>query len=147
MSKKEFFQTAFIQFFVIVTLINVVMFILGMIFRPDEKLGYEAFLSPIMYAAFSMIPVVLTYSPRELSAKQMILRQVLKLLAIEGIMIAIGIGGSPELAKQPLLVISFALSVFIIFILVMFISWILDLGQAKQMNMDLENYQKRISHI
>lgn len=145
MSKQEFLKTAFIQFFIIATLINVVMCVLGSIFRPDVQFGYEAFMAPVIYATFSMIPVLLTYSSRELSVKQMMFRQVLKLLAIEGIMIAIGLGETEELAEQPMLVVSFVLSVFIIFVLVSVISWILDLGQAKQMNIDLENYKKRIN--
>lgn len=147
MSKKEYFRIAFAQFFIIVTLINIVMFVLGTIYRPDERFGYDAFLSPIIYAACSMIPVVLTYSKKELSAKQMILRQTLNLLVIEIIMIGIGFSGSAEFKEQPLLVVSFALSVFLIYVLVIFISWILDLGQARQMNIDLENYKKRIQQL
>ena len=143
MSRREFFKVALMQFFIIVTLINVVMAVLGVIFRPDERFGYDAFLAPLIYAACSMIPVLLTYSKRELTVKQMIIRQVLNLLAIEAIMIGIGLSGSNVLREQPLLVVSLALSVFIIFVLVLVISWILDLGQAKQMNIDLENYQKR----
>lgn len=143
MSRREFLRIAFTQYFIIVTLINVVMFALGVIYRPDERFGYEAFLAPLIYAACSMIPVLLTYSKKELSVKQMILRQVLNLVAIEGIMIGIGLSGSPELVKQPLLVVSFAVSVFLIYLFVMILSWVLDLGQAKQMNMDLENYKKR----
>lgn len=49
-----------------------------------------------------------------------------------------------DLIKEPLLIVSFAFSVFFVFVLVMVISWVLDLGQAKQMNMDLDNYKKRI---
>lgn len=143
MSRREFFKVALMHFFIIVTLINVVMAVLGMIFRPDERLGYDAFLAPLIYAACSMIPVLLTYSKRELTVKQMIIRQVLNLLAIEAIMMGIGLSGSNVFREQPLLVVSLALSVFIIFVLVLVISWILDLGQAKQMNIDLENYQKR----
>ena len=143
MSRREFFKIALMQFFIIVTLINVVMAVLGMIFRPDERFGYDAFLAPLIYAACSMIPVLLTYSKRELTVKQMIIRQVLNLLAIEAIMIGIGLSGSNVFREQPMLVVSFALSVFIIFVLVLVISWILDLGQARQMNIDLENYQKR----
>ena len=143
MSRREFFKVALMQFFIIVTLINVVMAVLGVIFRPDERFGYDAFLAPLIYAACSMIPVLLTYSKRELTVKQMIIRQVLNLLAIEAIMIGIGLSGSNVLREQPLLVVSLALSVFIIFVLVLVISWILDLGQAKQMNIDLENYKKR----
>lgn len=144
MNKREYFRTAFAQYFIIVTLINVVMFVLGTIFRPNDRFGYEAFLSPLIYAACSMIPIILTYSKKELSVKQMFFRQVLNLLAIEGIMIGIGLSGSSIFYEQPLLVVSFALSVFIIFILVLVISWVLDLGQARQMNIDLENYKKRM---
>ena len=144
MNKREYFRTAFAQYFIIVTLINVVMFVLGTIFRPNDRFGYEAFLSPLIYAACSMIPIILTYSKKELSVKQMFFRQVLNLLAIEGIMIGIGLSGSSIFYEQPLLVVSLALSVFIIFILVLVISWVLDLGQARQMNIDLENYKKRM---
>ena len=144
MSRREYFRIAFNQFFIIVTLINVVMFVLGTIYKPDERFGYDAFLAPIIYAACSMIPVLLTYSKKELTVKQMLLRQVLNLLAIEAIMIGIGLAGSVVLFEQPLLIVSFALSVFLVFVLVMVISWILDLGQARQMNLDLEEYKKRM---
>ena len=144
MTKREYYKVAFTQFFIIVTLINVVMFVLGMIYQPDARFGYDAFLSPIIYAACSMLPVLLTYSKKELSVKQMFFRQVLNLLAVEGIMLGIGLVGSAELASHPALVASFALSVFVIYVLVMIISWVLDLGQAKQMNIDLENYKSRI---
>lgn len=143
MNKREFFRTAFIQFFIIVTLINVVMFALGMMFRPDDRFGYDAFLAPLIYAACSMIPILLTYSAKELSVKQMIFRQALKVFAIEVIILGIGLSGTTELADQPLLVVSLALAVFLIFVLVTIISWVLDLNQARQMNMDLENYKKR----
>lgn len=143
MNKREFFRTAFIQFFIIVTLINVVMFALGMMFRPDDRFGYDAFLAPLIYAACSMIPILLTYSAKELSVKQMIFRQALKVFAIEVIILGVGLSGTTELADQPLLVVSLALAVFLIFVLVTIISWVLDLNQARQMNMDLENYKKR----
>lgn len=142
MDRRDFFRTAFIQFFIIVTLINIVMFVLGTLFRPDDRFGYDAFLAPLVYAACSMIPVLLTYSSKELTIKQMILRQVLKILAIEVIILGIGFTGSEELAGQPLVMASLALAVFLIFILVTFISWVLDLNQARQMNLDLENYKK-----
>lgn len=143
MSKREFFRVVCTQYFIIVTLINVVMFALGMIYRPNDRLEYDAFLAPLIYAAFSMLPVILTYSRKELSVKQMIVRMVLNLLAIEGIMI-ICVLGTSALVEQPLVVAGFAFSVFLVYILVIVISWILDLGQARQMNIDLENYKRGI---
>lgn len=144
MSRRDFFRIAITQYFIIVTLINVAIFALGMIYRPDDRFGYEAFLTPLVYAAFSMIPVIFTYSKKEISTKRMFFRLILNLIAIEGIMIGIGITGSEGSEKQSMIIVSFALAVFVIFVLVMVISWVLDLRQAKQMNMDLENYKNRI---
>lgn len=143
MSRREYFRVAFAQYFIIVTLINVVMFVLGVVYRPDDRFGYDAFIVPLIYAAFSMIPALLTYSDKEISVKQMIVRQVLKLFATEAIVLGIGLTGSSDVMKQPMLVVSFALSIFVIYVLVMLISWVLDLGQARQMNIDLDNYKRR----
>lgn len=73
------------------------------------------------------------------------LRKMLNLIAIEGIMIMIGMTGSMGLSENPLLVVSFVASVFIVYVLVLVISWLLDLGKARQMNINLENYQRRVS--
>ena len=54
------------SYFISVTLINAAVFVTGMMFRPDEKFGYEAFLSPLIYGALTVIPTMIMYSGKEL---------------------------------------------------------------------------------
>lgn len=144
MSFKEHLKLTVSQFFVIVTLINIAEFVLGEIFRPDDRFGYEAFLSPLIYAAFTLIPILCMYSKRELTVKQHIFREFLKLIAIEVILIFFGMGTKSLASENTALTVSFALSVFIIYVLVTVISWLLDLNTARQLNTELKDFQNKI---
>lgn len=145
MSFKEHFKSVMSQFFVIATLINIAMFILGEIFRPDDKFGYEALLAPIIYAAISLVPMLLMYSKKELTVKQHIFRELLQLIAIEFILIFFGLGAKSLSPENIPLTASFALSVFIIYVLVYVIAWLLDLNTAKQINTDLKSFQSKVA--
>ncbi len=59
----------------IVTLINIAMFILGSIFRPDQRFGYEVLIAPLIYGVLSLIPYIIMYSKKELTIKQLYIRQ------------------------------------------------------------------------
>lgn len=145
MSFKEHFKAVMSQFFVIATLINLAIFILGEIFRPDDKFGYEAFLAPLIYAAISLVPMLCMYSKKELTVKQHIFRELLQLISIEIILIFLGLGAKSLEPENFALTASFALSVFIIYVLVYVIAWLLDLNTAKQINTDLKSFQSKIS--
>ena len=58
MTFKEHFKSVMSMYFIIVTLVNAATFILGSIFRPDQTFGYEAFLSPLIYAAVALVPML-----------------------------------------------------------------------------------------
>ena len=145
MSFKEHLKAVISQFFVIATLINLAIFILGEIFRPDEQFGYEAFLSPLIYAAISLVPMLCMYSKKELTIKQHIFRELLQLISIEFILIFLGMGSKSLERENLALTASFALSVFIIYVLVYVIAWLLDLNTARQINTDLKSFQSKIS--
>lgn len=145
MSFKEHLKAVESQFFVIATLINLAIFILGEIFRPDDKFGYEAFLAPLVYAAISLVPMLCMYSKKELTIKQHIFRELLQLISIEIILIFLGMGAKSLEPENLALTASFALSVFIIYVLVYVIAWLLDLNTAKQINTDLKNFQSKVS--
>lgn len=145
MSFKEHLKAVASQFFVIATLINLAIFILGEIFRPDDKFGYEAFLAPLVYAAISLVPMLCMYSKKELTVKQHIFRELLQLISIEIILIFLGMGAKSLESENLALTASFALSVFIIYVLVYVIAWLLDLNTAKQINTDLKNFQSKVS--
>lgn len=145
MSFKEHVKSVMSYFFVIVTLINVATFILGELFRPDERFGYEAFLSPLIYAAVAVIPMLCMYSKKEFTIKQQMIRELLLLAAIEIILIFFSLGADSLDPGNLVLTVSFALSVLIIFVLVGVIGWLLDWKTAKKLNADLKLFQDRVS--
>lgn len=147
MSFKEHLKSVMSLYFVIVTLINAATFILGEIFRPDERFEYDAFLSPLIYAAIALVPMLCMYSKKELTLKQHIVRELLQLISIEVILIFFGLGSKSLEPENIALTASFALSVFIIFVLVYVIAWLLDIKLAKQLNSELKSFQSRVSEM
>lgn len=143
MWKKEFLKELLYKYFVIVTLINVATFALGSIFHPNDTFGYSAFLSPLIYGLVSMLPVGLTYSSRELTLKQAVIREILRLFLLEAVLIGFGFGVKNLSTENMPVILGFALSVLVIYFLVMLVSWVLDSGQAKQMTADLQEFQRR----
>ncbi len=143
MHGKEFFRTIFMSFFIVVTLVDIAMFVMGSALLPDMKFGYEAFLSPIIYAACSMIPFVVMYSKKELSRKQMLVRYALQLLSLEVLLTLLAFGGESLKREQPLIIVTFCIAVFVVYVLVHLVLWLLDLKAAQRMTEDLHVYQSR----
>ncbi len=142
MSGKEYLKQIFTSFFVIVTLINVVMTILGCSFKPEQTFGYEAFLMPLLYGALSLIPMAVMYSRKELTIKQLCFRKVLQLISIEAILY-MAVFGTEHIKTEPInQTISFGLSVLIIFVVANVISGINNTNDAKKLTRMLKQYQK-----
>lgn len=142
MRGKEFFKSILSSFFIIVTLVNIATFILGSIFQPDVRFGYDAFLSPLIYGVFSLIPYIILYSKKELTMKQMLVRKILQLVCIEIIILSIIFGSDLLIPENLPLIAPISLSIFIIFLLVMLIQWLMDLQAAKRMTEELMHYQE-----
>lgn len=145
MTFKEHIKSVLSLYFIIVTFVNAATFVLGSIFRPDEKFGYEAFLSPLVYAAIALVPMLCMYSKKELTFKQYVLREIFQLFAIEIVLIFFGLGVENLVPENLALTASFALAVLVIYVLVIIITWLFDLKQAKLINSELKDFQSRIS--
>ncbi|HKM34514.1 MAG TPA: hypothetical protein VJY54_07205 [Lachnospiraceae bacterium] len=141
MRGKEFLKSIIMSFFIIVTLINIATFILGTIFQPDLRFGYDAFLSPLIYGVFSLIPFVVMYAKKELTVKELLIRKVLQLLSIEVIQWFLAFGFNSSERGNIKLMVAFSLSILIIYVLVHLITWFLDVQTAKKMTDDLHHYQ------
>ena len=83
MQGKELLSKMFRNYFVLVTLINAVIFVSGSIARPDARFGYSVFVMPLIYALAGILPQAVMYSNRELSIKEVLLRKFIQLLLIE----------------------------------------------------------------
>ena len=143
MSFKEFLRSVAQSYFVIVTLILFATYLLGMMFHPDDTFTYEAMLSPLLYGLLAVLPEFVTYSKKELTVRQMMFRKVLQLVCLEAVLVLFGLGVKVLSVDELPTLLSFMLTVFVIFVLVHVIMFILDREQARQMNNALENFQKR----
>ena len=139
---KEHIKANLMSFFIIVTLVNIVIFACGIILAPDEKLDYTAFIVPVIDGVLGVIPGLVMYSKRELTVKQMIFRNIIQLISIELIILvfSFGVSGFSNVDVPRLLAI--IISVALVFIGVEIIMYLFDFKAAKRMTDDLKAFQK-----
>ncbi len=137
---KEHIKETLSSFFIIAALIDAAMFVLGIVFRPEQRFGYEVFVYPLIYAAISCVPQLIMYSSKELTLRQMIVRKIITLCMIVVVILLFVLGGS---SFDIGVAAGIAASVVIIFIAVNVIQWYLDTKTAKQMTDALMEFQKR----
>ena len=140
---KDHIKDNIMNFFIIVTLVNLVMFISGSILAPDMRFGYEAFVVPIIDGLLGIIPGIIMYSKRELTVRQMLIREVIQLLAIEAIILFFTFGLSDVSGEDiPPYVVAVAVSVAVVYGLVIVIRYLLDSRKAVKMTSDLKAFQE-----
>ena len=142
MSGKDFLKQMLTSFFVVVTLVSIAIAILGCVFRPEQRFGYEAFLAPVFYGLLSMIPVAIMYSKKELTVKQLYIRKVLQLFSIELILYLGGYGFENIKAARRSQTVAFGISIIIIYVVEDVISGIINTNDAKKLTKMLQQYQK-----
>jgi hypothetical protein len=139
---KDFFE----GFFISVTLINLAMFILGLLFRPDQRFGYEVFIYPLIYGLIGMIPILVVRTQKELSVKQIIIRKIMQLFLLVVVLLGCIFGQSLKDPNRIPAIIGVAFSIVLIYVLVNVIEWMMDERVAKDMTEDLLKFQKRLEN-
>jgi DMSO reductase anchor subunit len=139
---KDFFE----GFFISVTLINLAMFILGLLFRPDQRFGYEVFIYPLIYGLIGMIPILVVRTQKELSVKQIIIRKIMQLFLLMVLLLGCIFGQSLKDPNRIPAIIGVAFSIVLIYVLVNVIEWMMDERAAKDMTEDLLKFQKRLEN-
>lgn len=143
MQGKEFFAKMFRTYFVLVTLINVVIFVSGSIAQPDSRFGYSVFIFPLIYAFAGLLPEVVMYSRHELSIKEMLLRKFFQLLLIELLVNGIILGENALRPEYTTFLKAVSISVVVVFVLANIISWIMDSVSAKKLTRELAEFQEK----
>ena len=139
---KERLGEAFRLYFILVTLITILLMVVGMLFDSDRTLSYDAYFSHLFYAFIGVIPVFFFQSDKELSMKRLIIRNVLYVLIVEAAILLI-VFKAPNIPSDRIeVVISIAVGVLVVFILSLIVEYIFELTQANEMNAYLEEYQK-----
>ena len=142
---KENIKDNLMNFFIIVTLVNIVIFVCGSIFAPDQEITYSAFLVPIIDGLLGIIPGIVMYSKRELTVKQMLVREAVQLLSIEIIILIFTFGVSGFKLENLTLIIAEMISIAVVFVLVIVIRYFFDKKSAKMMTSNLKAFQESFS--
>ena len=139
---REHIKNNIMSFFIIVTLVNIAIFVSGMILAPDEKLSYAAFIVPVVDGILGVIPGLIMYSKRELTVKQIIVRDISQLISVELIMLVFSFGFSGFDNVDVPRLIAVTGSVALVYVGVVAIMYALDFRKAKKMTDDLKAFQK-----
>lgn len=142
MCGKDFLIDFVRTYFMIVTLITVVMLVIGQAVMPDQTFGYSAFAAPLIYALVGTVPNLVLYSKRELKVKELIIRKVLQLLLIEAGILFIFLYDANENWKETRVILILAVSVFVVYMAGTLIAWAGNYLSAKSLTRELLEFQK-----
>lgn len=143
MSGKELIRDMINTYFMLTTMILVVMMVLGTYFMPEIRFGYNQFKEPLIYAAWGTLPNIVMYARKELTMKQMLIRKIIQLVLVEIIILAVALPTEVMERGNKALVISLVICVFVIYVLTHVIEWYQDSVTAKRMTEELLNFQKK----
>ena len=141
--RKETFIRALRLYTLLVTLITVALMILGYLLDRDRVFGYEAFLSPLLYALIGTAATLVTRPGKELSVRSLIIRKTICLLLIEGAIILIALNSDRIPTDKNWILPGLALGIFAVFVLSHLILYFTDKKEADKLNADLARFQEK----
>ena len=136
MTKKYFAIKLLNMFFIITTLITIVMGVMGLIQERDRILTYEVMFSPVIIGFISVLPSIVMYSKKELTLRQLVIRKVLH-LCIELIAFSKIMGIWNKVIGLP-----FVISILIVAVLVQVFLWLVGVQRANTITNELKAFQK-----
>ena len=142
MKIKTKLREAFRMYFILVTLITVLLMILGLTLDKDRVFGYEVFMSPLLYAGIGIIPVFFFGEEKEISMKRLLMQRLVSLGIIELITLILAFAASTIPTEKKSVVIGIAVGIAIVFALAIAVEYMFELSVAKSINESLTEYQK-----
>lgn len=140
MTKKDFAIKLLNMFFIVTTLITIVMGVMGLIWERDRLLTYEVMFSPVIIGFISVLPSIVMYSKKELTLRQLVIRKVLHLCLLEIELIAFSkiMGIWNKVIGLP-----FVVSILIVAVLVQVFLWLIGIQRANTITNELKAFQKQ----
>lgn len=141
MTFREFILSRLQLFFFLVTMILLTQITLGSAMEPNRVLHYKDFITTFYMAGLCILPTVVTYSKKELTLKQMLVRHTIQLVLIEGIMLTLTVIGIESSSQKLLTVVLIAVAIAIIYALSIFIMWYHQYIESKKLTELLKKIQ------
>lgn len=145
MNDKTKFSEVIMAFCVCTTCINLLEGVLGMLLYPEQLMKYDAFFVPPLFALFSVLLGMVTWSKKELTVRQVLFKRMLHLILIE--IMVFGLNYLEGYIFPPTAALLLAVGIAVVFILVYLILWLLDRRSAKRFNRQLKLYQEEIRSV
>ena len=142
---RELLVELLMAFLVCTACICILEGIIGILFSPEQKFGYEAFFSPPFFGICSVLFGLVTKSRRELSVKEIVFRRILHLALVE--ILVFGLNYIAGNRFETGLDIVLAVSIAVIFLMVYAILYINDKRNALQFNEQLKTFQERERNV
>ncbi|MDE5907222.1 MAG: DUF3021 family protein [Lachnospiraceae bacterium] len=142
MKDNKDFLEPIMAFLVCTACITILEGVVGMILYPEQKFGYDAFLSPPLFGFCSVLLGIVTYSKKELSVKQVLIRRGIHLLLIEGLIL--GVNYVAGIIFEPLVFWMLVAAIALVFVTVYVVLWLNDKRSAAMFNEQLKRYQQQI---
>ena len=139
---KAWLIRAFRLYCLLVTLITVLMIVLGSLLDRDRVLGYDAFFSPLLFALIGTAAAMATHTDREPRVAELIVREAVCLLLIEGAVIFIALNAESIPADRPWVLPGIALGILAVFLLTSLIVYASDRREAARLTDALARYQR-----
>ncbi len=133
MKKTNLFSSMVRDYFIIFTAIILVTALLN----PSHAFTFREILLSALFALAGDLPALVYYTRKELSYKSKCIRTVVHFVLLEAVIITFGnvMGQVSEVRESVLL----ALEVLLIYVLVIFVTWLIDRKTAKDINQQLAN--------
>lgn len=139
--KEHILKKVVPTYFMIVTFLNIGMLIVGTIFFPEVRFGYDAYFSPLLFGLIgSIIPLVEYLFQRKKANQGVIIAHT----AVELVVLEVCILGAAKLLgtiDSALTAVIIAGMVFVIFVIVGVINYLQDKALCTEMNKALSDYK------
>lgn len=139
--KERIIETAK-YFFISTVLINAAMYVTGSLFAPDQTFGYEIMIYPLIYGFLASIPSFIMYTNKELSVRQALIHKIIQLIIIVAIIETMVFKG--DISAYALQAAGVAVSVVMIYLGVLLISYKMDQKTAHEMTDQLKAFQNKV---
>ena len=142
MNLKGRAEKALKLYFIEVTLITILLMILGLMFDSDRTFSYQAFASPLIYAAIGTLPALLFDQDKELSVKKLILRNFAELAIIEAVILFIAFFADSIPTEKREVVIGIAVGIAVVYVITCAFDYLFEMTESRNLNKALLRYQE-----
>lgn len=141
MTFKELILSRLQLFFFLVSAILLTQIILGNAIEPDKVLHYKDLVGTFEMAGLCILPTFLVFSKKEPTLKQILVKEAIQLVLIEGIMFTVSIIGIESSPKKAFSVTMICVSVVVIYVLSVLLIWYCQNLESKKLTGFLKEFQ------